>query len=828
MSINPVSFIDLSIGQQQAFTKSLTKLNTDVLFTHIALGEGPVYRINPNGVQDIRISNKFIDDLIDETGAADPFVFQYKSSTGTMSQQPLQPFGNEIVNNFRFSGPINLKSGQSKGELTEVPASNIQFYPTSTSVGGNIIDTIVFKFSVDELSRNIVDNTSSNSIQDQRLDLRIIIHPRDETSNLDNYVALVQKSFTDTITFSTTLEIPVTIPTSALSDQGYRVSVIKGSDDSVETEISSEVSLLGFDELSHESFSYPRTATIGYALKATNFRSDIPDYTSLVKGLIVKVPSNYDQPILDDGQVDWRELEVDSPQTTGYKLQSNPNTIIYEQNPVIYKGIWDGKFKYDWTQNPVWIIYDLLTNTTYGFGISESLIDKYNFYKISQICDSVDPTNGRFIGVDALADGSFRHKPRGQFTSLLDNQLGLSSSTLIKERRFKCDLYIADTIEGIDLINRLAASFRGILDTSGNKIRLIVDYADALPDILFNEVHMTEITFSGVRRDDYVSAVEVTFMDATNNYKREVVRVSDPSLEYLPEKSISVEVFGCSSRSQAMRYAQYLLATKKYIKRKIELSTFISCDDLTVGSIVSVSTQTTGSIYGYNGIIQQNSISSNSFIYLQHLSYPSISNTTVFEANTNPLVLRHFSLDSEREELYLLSNTNYYLAQTGNTESLYDYVEVSAVGKWNALTRTFESFTSFPEFNTPKTGDLWALGEIDPGNYYNTNAGKLFRVDSISIRDDGLSVITGTEYVSNVYVDSDTFISYQPTPIKTIANPFVRPDPPQYDISLQLILSPSGGLIPQLNFNFSSLPGNLILSGAFIPQENFVPILGIV
>jgi len=38
--------------------------STDIVFVVVGLGEGPVYRINPNGPQDIEFSDKSIDDLI--------------------------------------------------------------------------------------------------------------------------------------------------------------------------------------------------------------------------------------------------------------------------------------------------------------------------------------------------------------------------------------------------------------------------------------------------------------------------------------------------------------------------------------------------------------------------------------------------------------------------------------------------------------------------------------------------------------------------------------------------------------------------------------------
>ena len=50
----------------------------------------------------------------------------------------------------------------------------------------------------------------------------------------------------------------------------------------------------------------------------------------------------------------------------GYKLQNNGSTVLTDSNPQIYVGSWDGTFVYSWTQNPVWIIYDMLTNNTYG------------------------------------------------------------------------------------------------------------------------------------------------------------------------------------------------------------------------------------------------------------------------------------------------------------------------------------------------------------------------------------------------------------------------------------------------------------------------------
>ena len=94
-------------------------------------------------------------------------------------------------------------------------------------------------------------------------------------------------------------------------------------------------------------------------------------------------------------------------------------------NPVIYEGVWDGTFVYSWTQNPVWILYDLLTNHSYGLGIPEENIDKFYFYKVAMYCDACDLTTGQFKGVDGFADGTFRHKPRNVLTEVKEVLLGM-------------------------------------------------------------------------------------------------------------------------------------------------------------------------------------------------------------------------------------------------------------------------------------------------------------------------------------------------------------------------------------------------------------------
>src|SRR5210317_2523144 len=85
--------------------------STDILFVVAGLGEGPLYRINPNGPQDIEIQDGAIDDLIllDGDGSEDTNQFKTLTNTGTTTQAPLRVFGETITAPQNFKSPISLK-----------------------------------------------------------------------------------------------------------------------------------------------------------------------------------------------------------------------------------------------------------------------------------------------------------------------------------------------------------------------------------------------------------------------------------------------------------------------------------------------------------------------------------------------------------------------------------------------------------------------------------------------------------------------------------------------------------------------------------------------
>ena len=781
--------------------------STDFIVLTTAIGEGPVYRINPNGPQDIQIQDSSIDDLInlDSDGTVNKANFNTAIAYGTVTQGVIPAWGDRIVSPQGFASPVSLRYGN----VTNIPKNYINSQETSASDW----DSLEFLFSIDQLSKS----DSKGNVGSYSVEVTITIYPSSDPTNTARRV-IAKTVITGKTDKPVKRTIPIIIPDITKDTTGYRFTIEKTSLDSDDSKIQDSISIIGWNEIENTKQAYPRTALIGYALKAVNEHTGgIPTFTSMTKGLIVKVPSNYNQPVLpriliknsnpvtyDEraGEIDWRQLElpetgINSYVTNGYYLQkTGPATLQNAINPQIYIGAWDGSFSYSWTQNPAWILYDILTNQTYGLGIPEKHIDKFKFYQVAQYCDACDPITGKFIGVDGLADGSYRYKPNGMYTAIRENQVGLPSGTPIKERRFIIDLSITEQERGMDLLNKIAATFRGALVYAGGKITLAIDMPNEYPAMIFNEATIKTGSFqiSGAKESDIYTGIDVSYIDPTNHFKRETVRInsadSNDGTDVSDIENIAtLDLLGVTRRSQAVRMAQYQLAASKYQRRSVSFTTSTDALALSPGDVISISAQGTGIAYGYGGKVSSNSaiaVAANANVYLENYTWPSID-SSLFTSNTNPLTLRILNQASDRLELYIISNTIFSVGSTSNTPLGYDTITVSAISKFDKNTGAFVSLATsgFTANLAPKAGDLWSLGEINSvGNFYSSKAGKLFKVTNIKRENNSEEIsVSGIEYIPNVYVDSDTFINYQPTAYIDIVSPFSTPPTPNFTLS---------------------------------------------
>ena len=752
--------------------------STDILFITLGLSEGPIYRINPNGPQDIEFNEGNIEDLIIDNNL-NTEKFYVATNTGSITQQKLPLFGDYTFIPQRLQGATELKKGNKEG----VPKASVEKQNTSPTA----LTAVKFYFILAGLQKQ----SDKGDIIGHTISVKVTVFDRLGTVVL----ATQERTITGKTNVSYSFDIFVAIPTDKVSDSGYKFTIEKTSDDSGSSKVQEGVTFQGWTEIIEEPIAYTRTATIGYALKAfSEHKGGLPAMTNMVKGLIVKVPTNYNQPILENGDIDWRQVEVsDSDRSTyGYYLQkSGPGAVKTDINPVIYDGLWDGQFVYSWTQNPAWIIYDMLTNQTYGLSIPEGNIDKYSFYENAVYNDGCDINNGKYYGVEAQADGTYRYKPRTTKTRIEEVLVGLNQGVNVKERRFILDTVVSDQKQVMDIINSLTLTFRSVLYYTGGKISLYQDRPDNMPVAVFNETNIiaNTLNISGIGEEALLTGVDVSYNDMTNHYRREVYRIDDPKA--LTERNnienvAKIDLDGVSRKSQAIRLAQYIIADAKYSRRKIGFKTGMEAAELPPGAIISVSQRASSVAWGYGGIVASNSASGNSYITLEHIGSPAIP-ASFFTSNTKPIALRIASGKSGLVDLYLISNSDYTMTSTSNVSSGADLIRVKAINKYIHPSKSFISFSgSWGDSHTPTRRDVWTIGELNnPTNIYSSLTDKLFKVINMKRDRDETVFLEGKEYISNVYVDSDSLINYSPLRFEDLFSP-LRP-PPAPDFTLRSV-----------------------------------------
>jgi len=155
-------------------------------------------------------------------------------------------------------------------------------------------------------------------------------------------------------------------------NEPYEIRVTKLSSENT-TSYFADMTWESYQEIIQQRPSYPNTAIAHLVGEASDQFSSIPNFKGIYKGLLVKVPSNYD-----------------------------PITRLY-------LGIWDGTFNVAWTDNPAWILYDFIMNDRYGIKsyYSDINLDKYDVYEAGVWCDEMVP------------DGKGGTQPRYTFNSYI-------------------------------------------------------------------------------------------------------------------------------------------------------------------------------------------------------------------------------------------------------------------------------------------------------------------------------------------------------------------------------------------------------------------------
>ena len=230
-------------------------------------------------------------------------------------------------------------------------------------------------------------------------------------------------------------------------------------------------------------------------------------------------------------------VEVDSSQFNGSapkvtckikgKLIKVPDN--YDPTTRTYSGSWSGGFKMAWSNNPAWIFYDLVLDEIYGMGtrVDASMVDKWALYSIAQYCDEM------------VSDGAGGTEPR-----------------------FTCNVFIQSQEDAWQVLNDLAAVFRGITFWGNDQIYVQADVPQDDVDWVYNVSNVIDglFTYAGGSYKNRYSSCLVSWSDPQNHYSDTVEGVYDSALvERYDVRQTSLTAIGCTSQSEAHRRGRWVL-----------------------------------------------------------------------------------------------------------------------------------------------------------------------------------------------------------------------------------------------------------------------------
>ena len=375
-------------------------------------------------------------------------------------------------------------------------------------------------------------------------------------------------------------------------------------------------SLASVTEITPVQLSYPNSVVIGTRVNARDVPS-IPERNYHLRLKRIAIPSNYD-----------------------------PETRQYDGN-------WDGKFKgqaskedpvpesaKQWTDNPAWCMYDLISNKRYGvgrYGIKPENIDRWTLYKIAKYCDEFINTGyspkykrkkfslvgnkkikiNESYGAD-LFSREFSHinkklaiyysngrcesikikntQPTDKIIFLErnpvidDGECAVEIDYPLVEPRYTLNAFIMSPENAFKVINEFASIFRSYAYWSGGAVNFFQDEKKESV-MLFgnNNISKDGFSYSSTPKTSRTNSCKIKYLDKFNMFKAKMEYSEDRnSIQNNGLIEQTIDGFGITSQSQAKRAADFVVKTANMESEIVSFETSSIGSYLKPGDIIDV------------------------------------------------------------------------------------------------------------------------------------------------------------------------------------------------------------------------------------------------
>jgi predicted phage tail protein len=456
------------------------------------------------------------------------------------------------------------------------------------------------------------------------------------------------------------------------------IKVYKSTEDSESLKDLRNISWYSYTTVKNVKIAYRNRAVVGVTLDAKKFNNQIPYRAYHVKGRLIKYPSNY-----------------------------NPTSRKYT-------GTWDGTWVTGYTNNPAWILNDILSSKRFGAGLAENQISKWSLYSIAQYCDETVSYKEAIRGADGKYVETTKYEPRFTFNGVIGSRA-----------------------EALAVVNHLCSVFRGFPIYTTGMIGFIQDSPRdvsrvANPSNVINGL----FEYEGVPMQLRHTAAKVSWNNPEIFGRLDVLVVEDEDgIAKYGYNPIDITCFGCISKSEAIRRAKYILYTDINQTESVTFQAGLDFADCIPGEIVSVQDP------NYADVV---------------LSGRVVSGTT-----TSITIDREIELEDD-VEYTLRVQTRWY----DETSATYKDIKEVTLTNDSGTTNTLTWSGAFDE--APETDAVWVLSS-------SSVATREFIVMRVSETDNTQFTVQGIEYDPVKYQLVESNIKYDATPDTTLDSGVLNP-----------------------------------------------------
>lgn len=576
-------------------------------------------------------------------------------------------------------------------------------------------------------------------------------------------------SIVERTTASVDFEIPITLePYKPFTD--FRLRIYKLTPDAFKVgkwTYTQETTLASVTAIIEDRLSFPYSAYATIETDSTEFQGAFPEVLFDAMGGEFDLPTNYIT----------REEASDGVAKYTRSLSTKEDTGSYVR--------WDGTFRRGYSNNPVWMVKEILQNERWGAGnwtLPEDF-NNYVLYSQARYCDELVP------------DGNGGLEPR--FTAGVYLEQAQDVYKVIKDF---CSLMLALPywLDGQFVINSDKPAERVKVFSKSNIKGGVFDYEGTGVKVRPNQIAVS------YRNNENFSEEEVELVEDVDNIIETGRLVVD-----------DVVAFGATTRGQARRFGLWKLLTAKLQKEIISFSTTDEASFLKPGDIIGIQDADRFAVRNSGKI--KTVTNASTLVLDSSVPFNSLYDSFIHVLVPGPAIILN-------QASATIDGTNYVYGQAisglpsldeATASAIYDdsgnivsaqfaehqYLETRQINHSGQATDTIvvtEAFNSLPEADT-----IWAITDRQDGVVVSGSP-RDFKILSIIEEDNDTYSIVASEHINSKFDLIDESFAFDDT--KRVPRTRTMPAPKNLTTEVEFLSSSSS------NGSSSSDTANLLIS----------------